>query len=654
MHASYRARRSSTKHLLFSQDNLTNMSLPRPIDPNRRRSSIAKITRPPWTGASPIHSPSPRKSNLSSLYQAYNASFKQDTQSTSSKVFDESGSGSSLENEPFLDSAGMPQDPRLIELFQRHLRSENDASPFAVEGADVTRDIYRISDRPSAKRSKSLSLMESSSLRRESFASSLNVPGGFRREFISSHSNKVQPNFLTRNFVEFLSVYGHFAGESLEDDQDIACHYSAYNPVIQIGEETPLKGTYDRVNTAGTATDSKAYFLLVKAFVGTGVLFLPKAFSSGGLLFSALMLFLFGLLSYWCYVVLVYSKIAVRVSSFTEIGRILYGSWFQQLILFSILLSQIGFVATYIIFTAENLRAFIVNVTSYSTSDIDIVWLIALQTCILTPLSFIRDITKLSLLALLANVFIMIGLVTIICFTGGELILNGLEPGSGVYYFFNKSEFSLFIGVAIFAFEGIGLIIPIQESMIYPNHFPKVLAAVIITISTIFVFIGALGYFTFGEKIETVILLNLPQTSPFVIMIQILYALAILLSTPIQIFPAVRLIELRIFSIRHTGRSSATIKWLKNLIRLSFVLLTSFAALYGGQNLDKFVSFVGCFACIPLVYMYPPMLHFKSCCDDKSNSTDRQSKYIMALVDYAMIVLGGIALVYTTYDLLTS
>ncbi|GEQ71011.1 hypothetical protein JCM33374_g4692 [Metschnikowia sp. JCM 33374] len=621
---------------------------------------MAKITRSSLV-ASPSESLHRHSHSVASSLQGNTAFLKSDTHSVSSKTLEcHSKSASPGSDHGLLDQLKKHPDPKFSDSVQRHLKAD-DENAFAAEGADVTRDIYRYSfshDKPSLKRSKSLSsVVDQDSFRRGSSASSLNVPGGFRRQFVLTHSQKKQPNILTRNFVEFLSIYGHFAGEDLEDDEDIACHYSPYKfadtDVERDGEETALLGSADEnYNPKGTATDSKAYFLLVKAFVGTGVLFLPKAFASGGLVFSAAMLFSFGVLSYWCYVVLVYAKIASRVSGFAEMGRLCYGPWFQQLILFSIVLSQVGFVATYIVFTAENLRAFVVNVSSYKTSDLNIVWFIVLEACILTPLSLIRDITKLSLSALLANIFIMVGLITIICFTALELMGNKFQPGAGVHYVFNKSEFSLFIGVAIFAFEGIGLIIPIQESMIYPDHFPRVLRSVILTISAIFVFVGGLGYMTFGKDIETVILLNLPQNSPLIIVVQLFYAFAILLSTPIQIFPAVRLIESRLFAPSSTGKVSSVVKWSKNLLRSLFVLLTCTVALYGGRNLDKFVSFVGCFACIPLVYMYPPMLHLKTCCDYQTATTNKRGIFVQAMANYAMIGLGGVALVYTTYDLL--
>lgn len=626
------------------------MSRPREIQ-KLRRESIAKLTRSPLAH-SPHISPSPR--SRPSLYITNGAFLNRDDgSSTDSKTADDElppPAAPADSSDPNF-AAGMAN-PRLVELIAKHLKTDDNA--LALEGADITRDIYKLSQENLArpKRSRSWSLADfASASRRGSAASSLNVPGGFRRQFIVAHATKRKPNLLTRNFVEFLSVYGHFAGENLEDEDAVACHYEPYNP-YGLDEDAPLLPASANYNPNGTATDTKAYFLLLKAFVGTGVLFLPKAFSSGGLGFSALTLFVFGLLSYWCYLILVYAKIKVKVSSFGEIGLICYGPWLQHLILSSIVLSQVGFVAAYIVFTAENLRAFVVNISSFKTAELDIFWFILLQACVLTPLTMIRDITKLSFLALLANIFIFLGLITILYYTLAEYIGNSFQPGSGIHYFFNQSEFSLFIGVAIFAFEGIGLIIPIQESMIYPNNFPKVLLQVLMTISTIFIFIGAIGYITFGEHIDTVILLNLPQTSPFVIMIQLLYALAILLSTPIQIFPAVRLIELKLFSPRESGRNSSIVKWQKNLLRLVFVLLTATIALYGGQNLDRFVSFVGCFACIPLVYMYPPMLHLKTCCDYKNATKDRNSKFWLAMSNYFLIALGGLALVYTTYDIL--
>lgn len=637
------------------------MSNPQSIKKTERRRSIALLTKSPLS-QSPYISPSPRGSAPSS-YVANSQFMRGDTESVAMESTSENSSENqhSPENDPEVDNdidlASGIDDPELIRKVSKHLPSDFDS--LKQEGADITRDLYRIKEdaqRPLLKKSRSCDSIGGNLIK--STASSFNVPGGFRREFLlnqQQHRDErleslrtTTPNFLTKNFIEFLSIYGHFAGEELEDDENIANHYKYLLP----HEQAPLLQD-DNFNPRGTATDRKAYFLLLKAFVGTGVLFLPKAFYNGGLSFSIIVLSLFALLSWWCYLILVFTKVATKVSGFAEIGLKLYGPWFQRLILSSIVISQIGFAAAYIVFTLENLRAFTANVSLYDVTDINIVWFILLQVVIIVPLSLIRDITKLSLLAVFANVFILTGLVTIVYFMLYQWLgVNHGHFGKNIEYFFNESEFSLFIGTAIFAFEGIGLIIPIQESMIYPNNFPRVLGQVILTIAVIMIMVGSLGYLTFGDKIKTVVLLNLPQDSPMIIITQLLYSLAILLSTPLQLFPAIRLLESKM--IFGSGKSSPSVKWLKNLFRTLFVVFIAYIAYIGGQNLDKFVSFVGCFACIPLVYMYPPILHLKSCCKIHSGLLEKEqnNRFWLSLANYVLLVIGAISFVYTTYEIL--
>lgn len=630
-----------------------------------RRELIAKLTRPAIASNSPTRysqctsGSTPSRSNL---------------QFSSGVGLDRAGSSSNEARPASISSKTVSSEESVDPVSPDHLDSDRGLQgqickhlpkniSLANEGADITRDLVKLSkDPPHPRRSRSWSdTFHDGQERRGSFASELNVPGGFRRDFLinqtdGDHTNLRQGTILTKTFVEFLSIYGHFAGEDLETEDDIACHYKLIKPIV-LDENIALLGDQmlsGYVNPNGTATDKKAYFLLLKAFVGTGVLFLPKAFSNGGLVFSTVVLLVFGLLSFWCYLILVYVKIATRVSSFGEIGLKLYGQWLQRLILSSIVISQIGFVAAYIVFTSENLRAFVGTLTGQDPELLNIEWFTIGQVLILIPMSFVRDITKLSLLAVLANAFIFVGLVVILYYIFYEwLISNHGALGPGIEYLFNKADFSLFIGVAIFAFEGIGLILPIQESMIYPSHFPKVLGSVIATISTIFVTMGVLGYITFGDAINTVIILNLPQKLPMIIIIQLLYLLAILLSTPLQLFPAIRLIESRIFS-KGTGKVSARVKWSKNAFRFIFVIFVAIVAYFGGHNLDRFISFVGCFACIPLVYMYPPLLHLKGCCgiDQTLTTLERRKRIWLGRLDYALTVIGAFVMAYTTYQIL--
>jgi proton-coupled amino acid transporter len=201
-------------------------------------------------------------------------------------------------------------------------------------------------------------------------------------------------------------------------------------------------------------------------------------------------------------------------------------------ILTSIIVSQIGFAAAYIVFTSENLEAFIrkastpviscvkafpdvwdviVAVTNGET-HIDVKYLILMQLLVFLPMSMIRDMAKLGGTALVADFFIMLGLIYLYYYDCFTLATEGISD----IVAFNSKDWTLFIGTAIFTFEGIGLIIPIQETMKNPHKFPKVLGGVMVIITIIFVSMGALSYAAYGSHTRTVIILNLPQDDKFV------------------------------------------------------------------------------------------------------------------------------------------
>lgn len=534
-------------------------------------------------------------------------------------------------------------DPTILKNVSKHLPTDPQ-SALKLPSGDITRDLYQISAPHKLRRTKSMS-GDSLDERRGSIASQMRLPGGFRRDFLQMKKEKFgytlsKPTIFTKNFLEFLTIYGHFAGEDLEDEDFLACDYDL-TPDKAIDEESPLlTDNNEPLTSSSKETDThkssslKAFFLLMKAFVGTGILFLPKAFSNGGLVFCIGLLLIFSILSYYCYLFLAQATVATNISSFADLGNTLYGKPLKLLILFSIVSAQIGFVAAYTVFTAENLKAFIKNTFNL---EYPLYYFVIFETICFAPMSLVRNITKLSLAALLANVFILSGIATIIFYSTKDLIEHGPSPVK----LFNKDDWSLFIGVAIFAFEGIGLIIPVQQSMRHPENFPKVLFAVIVLCCILFVGIGSLCYITYGDDVQTVVILNLPQDSIPVISIQFFYALAIMLSVPLQILPAIRIMESRIFKRRLSGRVDPTTKIYKNAFRIFITLITSLIAYLGSSNLDLFVSFIGCIACIPLVYMYPPMLHLR--CVAKSDFAKG--------IDMILIIFGGVALVYTTIQL---
>lgn len=535
----------------------------------------------------------------------------------------------------------------------------------------------------------------------------IRAPGGFRRSFIihkrrGKPLSQVKPNFITRNFIEFLTLYPHFAGEDLseseneheeeeeeeEEEDEVETRLGVHTrfnvspedleeaiesetesssllprdertsylkqryiiPMITNTKSNPVNRT--KKVSKHKASTLKTILLLLKSFVGTGVLFLPRAFHNGGWGFSSLCLLFCAILSYYCFILLIITKDKIGVNGYGEMGLKLYGNKMKLLILQSIALSQVGFSAAYTVFTATNMKVVIdglFNLTdgndsnSNGSNSLSLSFYIWLQALIFIPLALTRNIAKLSGTALIADLFILLGLISVYYYSSYYVITNGIQLQAMVW--FNKSQWSLFIGTAIFTFEGIGLLIPIQESMKSPAQFQSTLSGVMVVVTIIFISCGLICYCAFGSNVETVVLLNFPQNTYYTAIVQLLYALAILLSTPLQMFPAIRILEHWTFPSSLSGKYNPRVKWLKNYFRTGVVIVTIAIAWVGANDLDKFVSLVGSLACIPLIYIHPPLLHFKA-----SRQEEQNPNKLFLLLDLSICIFGIIIMLYTSWQ----
>ncbi|KAH7884389.1 amino acid transporter [Phlebopus sp. FC_14] len=529
-------------------------------------------------------------------------------------------SGSEQDTRDTEDTASSSTPGRSTQL----LRGTSEAFPIPYEapGADITHDIYKwhADQRRQAARPRAASFAGSMAPPDPTFEH-IHEPGGFRRNYVLLQANErmAEERRTTNNFIDFLYIFGQFAGEDLEEDEDkaedeetlvrpgpslIAEAVDETQPLLKQVKRSRSRSRRPSLGPHGDATVTQAVLMLLKSFVGTGVLFLGKAFANGGLLFSAITITFVALVSLYSFLLLVKTKFAVS-GSFGDIGGTLYGPWMRYAILFSITISQIGFVTAYTIFVAENLNAFVLAITKCATA-IPVPYFVLIQLVIFLPLALIRNLAKLSTTALIADAFILAGLVYIF---SSEFSIIG-SRGIAEIQMFNAREFPLFIGTAVFSFEGVGLVIPITDAMREPHKFPKALTGVMFGCLVLFGGAGALAYLTFGSDVNAVVLVNLDQSNKFTQAVQFLYSLAILLSIPLQFFPAVRILENGLFV--RSGRRDLRVKWLKNLFRFGLVMVCTAISWAGAADLDKFVALIGSFACVPLCLVYPAMLHYKA------------------------------------------
>lgn len=467
-------------------------------------------------------------------------------------------------------------------------------SSLKLQGGDIHRDIFKVKARAKAPQ-RSATFAGTGVLPRlhdDEDVLAVNeqrLPGGFRRQHMQRKGlhRTLSAAPVTSNFISFLELYGSFAGEDLrdsDDDDDESAIDDGDDE--QPSERRPLLGrrkSSRRPKKEGDASTTKTFFTLLKAFIGTGIMFLPKAFRNGGILFSSITLIMVSIISTVCFRLLLQARKKYG-GGYGELAGAIVGPRLRSLVLASITLSQLGFVCAGIIFTAENLYAFLDAVTKNRSIPVDITGLIALQLVILVPLALIRNISKLGPAALLADVFILIGLVYIWWYDIGALAFRGMDKSVTL---FNPASFTLTIGSAIFTFEGIGLLLPIQSSMAEPEKFPMLLYIIMFIITAIFTSVGALCYATFGEDTMIQVISNYPQDSPLVNSVQFLYCLAVLVGNPVQLFPAVRIIETSLFGEKATGKRSLATKWKKNALRVGMMVAVVLISIVGAADLDK-------------------------------------------------------------------
>lgn len=519
-------------------------------------------------------------------------------------------------------------------------------SSLKLQGGDIHRELYKIDAR--ARMQKRAATFAHTSPRRTLSTPDSEIPasdqralGGFRRQFVQQNHGRFNSATLpvTRNFVEFLDLYGSFAGEDLAESEDESAIEDLEDQETEgagrASETGPLLGRRKSSKAAkkGDAGMTRTFFTLIKAFIGTGIMFLPKAFKNGGILFSSITLVTVAMVTTLAFHLLLQCRKQYGGGGYGELGESIGGPKTRKLILASITISQLGFVCAGTVFVAENLFSF-VDAVAKGSSPLSTNALIALQLVVLIPLAFIRNISKLGPAALVADVFILLGLTYIYYFDLAVIAKNGIDP---TVRLFNPNHYTLTIGAAIFTFEGIGLILPIQSSMKRPEKFELLLYVVMLIITIIFTSVGVLCYATFGSATQIEIISNYPQDSKLVNAVQFVYSLAVMVGTPVQLFPAVRILEGKLFGHLSGKRDSFT-KWKKNGFRTGIVIICGLISILGAGNLDRFVALIGSFACVPLVYIYPPYLHYKGVAESR----------IAKFGDILFMAVGLVGMVFTT------
>lgn len=93
---------------------------------------------------------------------------------------------------------------------------------------------------------------------------------------------------------------------------------------------------------------------------------------------------------------------------------------------------------------------------------------------------------------------------------------QNLPPFSDLKKVGSWETLPLYFGTALFAFEGIALVLPLQNAMKNPDNFSKpfgVLNVGMTFVTAIYIVVGGVGYWQYGEETQGSLTLNLPVST---------------------------------------------------------------------------------------------------------------------------------------------
>ncbi|XP_051927056.1 proton-coupled amino acid transporter 1 isoform X3 [Hippocampus zosterae] len=288
-----------------------------------------------------------------------------------------------------------------------------------------------------------------------------------------------------------------------------------------------------------------------------------------------------------------------------------HSHWGKRTVNLFLIITQLGFCCVYFVFLSDNVKQVVeaANATTFNCQvdggnqtqvlvpsfDSRLYMLCFLPAFIL--LVFTPNLKYLAPLSLIANLVMATSLVLIYFYSITHIKYPIDLPLVG-----QAKDYPLFFGTAIFAFEGIGVVLPLENKMHRPQSFPLVLYLGMGIVTFLYISLGTIGYICFGADIGGSITLNLPNCWTYQA-VKLLYCFGIFITFALQFYvPAEILIPSAVARVpEHWERA------VELVLRAVLVIFTCTLAILIPE-LDLVISLVGSVSSSFLALIFPPIL----------------------------------------------
>ena len=228
---------------------------------------------------------------------------------------------------------------------------------------------------------------------------------------------------------------------------------------------------------------------MLKVFIGIGILATPASFANIGIVGGCVGMILIGIVATYTMQLQIAAceKCNEPIGNYSELGQAILGDSGKKFVDFCILASQSGFAIAYLIFIGQQMDQVICFETLYEQCNIKGLY-IFIAAFILIPICWLRSFKPLAYVSMASNIFLIFArkytlnrdnplpfyIVFVIvgyCFKNHN---EHPELSENLTYF-QFSAIPLFFGIAVFDFEGNGVVINLHASMKEPEKFNMVL-----------------------------------------------------------------------------------------------------------------------------------------------------------------------------------
>merc|ERR1711892_139118 len=414
--------------------------------------------------------------------------------------------------------------------------------------------------------------------------------------------------------------------------------------ISECGEDRDGENTISNVETI---------IHLLKGNIGIGVLTMPIAISNAGLVGGVLGMVFVAVVTIHCMHTLVIAaqklmaKRGVEFLDYADTAEAAFleagGGWaskshhMRRLINIFLCMSQIGSNAVYILFVAQ-------NIMPIAETYFDLGWnyrlYIALLLIPVIMICSIKNLKYLSPCSILANILEFVGLGIIFYY----IFATPIPSSDSVPWFTSPVKFPIFFGTAIFAFEGISVVLPIENQMSKPKDmlgWNGVLNTSMVTIAGLYIAMGFFGYLKYGGETAASITLNLPQGDVLAQSALCMFSIAIFFSYALQFYVVMDIIGPNIIKPNVSDRMYPFVEWITRV--LLTVLTLGMAATV--PWLDLLVSLLGAIKMSTLSLMAPALVDSAA----HWNSDSKPVFVYRCIKNVFIFTIGFLACVIGTY-----